>query len=49
MNNFDMNTLMSMLSKMDKKDLEKGLAQASKILSSKDKDAIINGLKNNNK
>ena len=49
MNNLDMNALMSMLSKMDKKDLERGLAQASKILSSKDKEAIIKGLNNNNK
>ena len=32
MNEFDMNKLMSMLSKMDKKDIEKGIAQASKIL-----------------
>lgn len=48
MNNLDMNALMSMLSKMDKRDLEKGLSQASKILGSKDKDAIINALNNNN-
>lgn len=47
-NGMDLNSLMSMLSKMDKKDLEAGLAKASKILSSKDKDAIINSLKNNN-
>jgi len=47
MNNFDMNALMSMLSKMDKKDLEKGLAQASKILNSKDKETIINEINNN--
>ena len=48
MNNFDMNTLMSMLSKMDKKDLERGIAQASKLLNSKEKDSIINELKKNN-
>ena len=48
MNNLDMNTLMSMLSKMDKKDIEKGLSQASKILNSKDKDSIINEIKKNN-
>lgn len=47
-NNMDISKLMSMLSKMDKKDLEAGLAKASKILSSKDKDAIINSLKENN-
>lgn len=48
MNNMNMNMLMNMLSKMDKKDLEKGIEQASKILSSKDKENIINQLKNNN-
>lgn len=36
MNNFDMNTLMKMLSKMDKKDLEAGLAKAQEILNQKD-------------
>lgn len=40
--------LMHMLSKMDKKDLEKGLEQASKILNSKDRDAIIDEIKKNN-
>lgn len=49
MNEFDMNKLMSMLSKMDKKDLEKGIAQASKILNSKDKDEILKNLQNGNK
>ena len=49
MNNLDMNALMSMLSKIDKKDLERGLDQASKILSSKDKEAIIKGINNNSK
>ena len=46
MNNFDMNKLMNMISKMDKKDLEKGLAQASEILNSKDKDKILKNLNN---
>ena len=41
MNNFDMNQLMNMLSKMDKKELEKGIAQASQFLQSKDKDEIL--------
>ena len=41
-NNLDMAKLMNMLSKMDKKDLESGLAKASKILNSKDADKIIN-------
>lgn len=44
-NNFDISKLMSMLSKMDKKDLEAGIAKANQILNSKDKDKIINELK----
>ena len=44
MNEFDMNKLMSMLSKMDKKDLEKGIEQASKILNSKDRDQILKNI-----
>ena len=48
MNNFNMNMLMSMLSKMDKKDLEEGIKKATEILNSQDKDKIINDLKNNN-
>ena len=47
MNNMNMNMLLNMLSKMDKKDLEKGIEQANKILNSKDKDEIMNQLKNN--
>ena len=45
----NMNMLLNMLSKMDKKDLEKGIEQANKILNSKNKDEILNNLKNNNK
>ena len=48
MNNVNMNMLLNMLSKMDKKDLEKGIEQANKILNSKNKDQIINDLKNGN-
>ena len=48
MNNMNMNMLFNVLSKMDKKDLEKGIEQANKILNSKDKDQIIDKLKNNN-
>lgn len=48
MNNMNMNMLFNMLSKMDKKDLEKGIEQANKILNSKDKEQIIDKLKNNN-
>lgn len=36
MNNMDMQKLMTMLSQMDKKDLERGLAQASEILKNKE-------------
>ena len=36
-NNFDMNMLMNMLSKMDKNQLEKGLQQVQQMLDSKDK------------
>lgn len=35
MNNLDMNAIMKMLSKMDKKDLEAGLAKAQEILNQK--------------
>lgn len=48
-NNNNMNMLLNMLSKMDKKDLEKGLEEASKILKTNNKEDLINKLKNNNK
>lgn len=48
-NNMNMNMLLNMLSKMDKKDLENGIEQANKILNSKNKDEIINDLKNSKK
>ena len=48
-NNIDMNQLLSMLSKMDKKDLHKGMEQATKILNSNKKNDILNNIKNNNK
>lgn len=35
MNNLDVNALMKMLSKMDKKELEAGLAKAQEILNNK--------------
>ncbi|MCI8620911.1 MAG: hypothetical protein HFJ50_03860 [Clostridia bacterium] len=41
MNNFDMNQLMGMISKMDKKELEKGMKQFSSMLSEKDKETIM--------
>lgn len=49
MNNIDMNKLMAMLSKMDKKDIQKGLEQASKLLNEKDREALMKQLNNNNK
>ncbi len=48
-NNIDMNQLLSMLSKMDKKDLQKGMEQATKILNSNNKNDILNNIKNSNK
>ena len=48
MNNLDMAKLMSLLSKMDKKDLEKGLKQASSFLKSNDANTLLNNLNNNN-
>ncbi|MCL2354842.1 MAG: hypothetical protein FWC68_03015 [Oscillospiraceae bacterium] len=41
---FDMNMVMSMLSKMDKKDLEAGIEQANKILQNKKAEDIIKDL-----
>ena len=46
-NNIDMSKLMSMLSNMDKKDLEKGVQQLNYVLNSPDKQKIIDNLKNN--
>lgn len=47
-NNIDMNQLLSMLSKMDKKDLQQGIEQANKILNSNEKNNILNKFINNN-
>lgn len=47
MNNVDISKLLSALSKMDKKELEEGIAKANEILKSKDKNSdIVNKLKN---
>lgn len=46
-NNMDMAKLMSLLSKVDKKDLQKGIEKANEIMNSKDKENIINELKKN--
>ena len=47
MNNLDMASLMQILSKLDKKDLEAGIAKANQILQSKDKNEIINKINKN--
>lgn len=46
-NNMDISKLMNALSKMDKKDLEKGMQQLNNILNSNDKQKAIEQLKNN--
>ena len=48
-NNFDISQMMNMLSKMDKKDLEAGIAKANKILQTKSKEEILRDLQNNYK
>ena len=48
-NNLDMASLMAMLSKMDKKQLEEGLAKANQILQNKNKDEILKDLNINKK
>ncbi len=44
-NNMNMADLMNMLSKMDKKELEQGLNQVSKMLKSKDANSILENFK----
>lgn len=46
-NKLDMAQMMSMLAKMDKKDLEDGLNKVSKMLNSKEADQMIDQFKNN--
>lgn len=46
-NNFDMAKIMAMLSKMDKKDLEAGIAKANQILQTKSKDEILKDFNKN--
>ncbi len=46
-NNFDMAKMMAMLSKMDKKDLEAGIAKANQILQTKSKDEIMKEINKN--
>lgn len=45
-NNIDIAQMMNMLSKMDKKDLEAGIAKAHQILQSKSKEEILQEFKN---
>lgn len=44
-NNIDMSKLLEALSKMDKRELEAGIAKANQILKSKNKNDIINEIK----
>lgn len=45
-NNIDIAQMMNILSKMDKKDLEAGIAKANQILQSKSKEEILQEFKN---
>ena len=46
MGNINFDDFMKMLSQMDKKELEEKMAQASKILNSKDPNSILNQMNN---
>lgn len=46
-NNFNMAQMMAMLSKMDKKELEAGIAKANQILQTKSKDEILREINKN--
>lgn len=46
-NNFDMSKIIAMMSKMDKKDLEAGIAKANQILQTKSKDEIMKEISKN--
>ena len=48
-NNFDIAQMMNMLYKMDKKDLEAGIAKANQILQTKSKEEILRDLQNKSK
>ena len=48
-NKVDMAQMMSMLAKMDKKDLEEGLTKVSKMLNSKEADQMIDQIKKKHK
>ncbi len=46
MNNSDMNKLMEILSKMDQKELQNGIAKANEILKNNSKEDILKKMKN---
>ena len=46
-NNLDMATLMQILSKMDKSQLEAGITKANQILKSKDKNEVLKQINKN--
>lgn len=48
-NNVDVSKLLQALSKMDKSELEAGIAKANKILNSNNKNDILNQINKNNK
>lgn len=49
MNNLDMGSLMQMLSKMDKRELEAGIEKANQILQTKNKEEIFREINKGNK
>lgn len=49
MGKLDVNMLMAMLSKMDKNELEAGIAKAQQILNNKNADDVVKDLKNKGK
>jgi len=48
MNNIDISKMLETLSKMDKNELQAGIAKANQILKNTDKNDILNELKKNN-
>ena len=48
-NKMDMAQLMNMLSKMDKKDLEAGIAKANQVLQNTNKEDLLNQINKNKK
>ena len=48
-NNLDVSKLLEALSKMDKKDLEAGIAKASQVLQNTNKEDLLNQINKNKK